>query len=76
MRRRTMPHWIRARRAKYVRVQLYKALRRMGYSHTLSRRMRDWTYGHIFQYVHAEGHNCKEQLRDMEFCERVRRMMK
>jgi hypothetical protein len=37
--------------------------------------MRDWTYGHIFQYVHSEGNKGMEGLKDMELCERVRRMM-
>ena len=73
--RRTMPHWVRARRAKYIRAQLYRALRRLGYARLLCARMRDWTFGHVLLYVHAEGHEGKEQLRDMELCERVRRMM-
>lgn len=50
---RTHPHWVRARRSKKARRELYRALRRQGCGD--ARRMRDWTLSHVIQFVHANA---------------------
>ena len=67
-------HWVRARRGKRARAQIYRALLKIGYSDAWSRRLRGWTFPHILQHVKENGRN-HELACEMAMCERVRKLM-
>jgi hypothetical protein len=43
------------KRWKNERRLVYNLLRKMGYSISTARRLRDWTANHILQYINANG---------------------
>ena len=68
-------HWINYQRSQKIRRGIYRGLTRVVGEQT-ARRMRDWTFPHIFGTLYHRGNGFRgEQLVDMEMCERVRRTM-
>lgn len=73
MAKHVMSHWIRAKRSKKMRCELYTQLRKVDACRGSARRMRDWTFGHIFLFMQSHA----QAPEPFEYCfvERIREII-
>jgi hypothetical protein len=77
---RYMPHWVKARRPKSWRREIFRQLKRLGVTYGQRQRMRDWTFSHIFLFMKSHADSEVRERREKQggggefpFVERIRR---